>query len=102
MYEKDTKFGNNDGFLGEGTYGVVKAYTHKASGDLVAIKKIRLGQTNKASPATAQHGVLRGADRARSGSLCVQTGVNITAVREIKCLQEFNHENVVRVTLLSQ
>lgn len=71
MYEKDIKFGNNDGFLGQGTYGVVKAYTHKHSGDLVAIKKIRLGD--------------------------FKTGVNITAVREIKCLQEFNHENIVRL-----
>jgi len=70
-YEKNRTVGQ-DGFLGEGTYGVVKAYNHKQTGGLVAIKKIRIGNTNKA-------------------------GVNITAVREIKCLQEIHHENTMNL-----
>jgi len=70
-YEKNHTFGQ-DGFLGEGTYGVVKAYNHKDSGGLVAIKKIRIGA-------------------------CAKAGVNITAVREIKCLQEFDHENIMNL-----
>lgn len=71
-YEKDCSRGEHkDGFLGMGTFGVVKAYTHRATGDLVAIKKIKLGET--------------------------KAGVNISAVREIKCLQEFDNQYIVQL-----
>eukprot|EP00891_Asterochloris_glomerata_P005265 jgi/Astpho2/5265/fgenesh1_pm.00074_%23_26_t len=57
--------------LGEGTFGVVFKATHKETGQVVAIKKIRLGKASE--------------------------GVNVTALREIKLLKELTCPNVVQL-----
>ena len=54
---------------GEGTFGVVHEARVEATGERVAIKKIRLGK--------------------------LKEGVNFTAIREIKLLQEIEHEHVI-------
>merc|ERR1719423_609948 len=55
--------------IGEGTYGVVYKGRHKSTGQIVAMKKIRLESEEE--------------------------GVPSTAVREISLLKELNHPNVV-------
>ena len=55
--------------LGEGTFGVVYEARRRETNELVAIKKIRLGKARE--------------------------GVNFTAIREIKLLQEIRHEHVI-------
>lgn len=57
--------------LGEGAWGVVTEAIQKKSGRKVAIKKIRNGKYRE--------------------------GVNFTALREIKTLQELRHENIVEL-----
>uniref|UniRef100_A0A8C6SZB3 Cyclin-dependent kinase 1 n=1 Tax=Neogobius melanostomus TaxID=47308 RepID=A0A8C6SZB3_9GOBI len=57
--------------IGEGTYGVVYKGRHKATGQVVAMKKIRLESEDE--------------------------GVPSTAVREVSLLQELKHPNVVRL-----
>uniref|UniRef100_A0A3Q4I4P7 Cyclin-dependent kinase 1 n=1 Tax=Neolamprologus brichardi TaxID=32507 RepID=A0A3Q4I4P7_NEOBR len=57
--------------IGEGTYGVVYKGKHKATGQIVAMKKIRLESEEE--------------------------GVPSTAVREVSLLQELKHPNVVRL-----
>uniref|UniRef100_A0A8C6KZ28 Cell division control protein 2 homolog n=1 Tax=Nothobranchius furzeri TaxID=105023 RepID=A0A8C6KZ28_NOTFU len=57
--------------IGEGTYGVVYKGRHKATGQIVAMKKIRLESEEE--------------------------GVPSTAVREVSLLQELKHPNVVRL-----
>ncbi|XP_061693349.1 cyclin-dependent kinase 1 isoform X2 [Syngnathoides biaculeatus] len=57
--------------IGEGTYGVVYRGRHKATGQIVAMKKIRLESEEE--------------------------GVPSTAVREVSLLQELKHPNVVRL-----
>jgi len=57
--------------IGEGTYGVVYKGRHKATGQVVAMKKIRLESEDE--------------------------GVPSTAVREVALLQELKHPNVVRL-----
>ncbi|CEF98641.1 Serine/threonine-protein kinase, active site [Ostreococcus tauri] len=57
--------------LGEGTYGVVHEARVKETNEVVAIKKIRLGK--------------------------LKEGVNFTAIREIKLLQEIKHEHVIEL-----
>ena len=56
--------------LSSGTYGVVYKGRHKSTGQVVAMKKIRLESEEE--------------------------GVPSTAVREISLLKELNHPNVVR------
>lgn len=56
-----------------GTYGVVYKGRHKATGQVVAMKKIRLESEEE--------------------------GVPSTAVREVSLLQELKHPNVVRYSL---
>lgn len=56
-----------------GTYGVVYKGRHKATGQVVAMKKIRLESEEE--------------------------GVPSTAVREVSLLQELKHPNVVRYNL---
>ena len=55
--------------LGEGTYGVVYKGNHKETGELVAIKKIRLEKEDD--------------------------GVPSTAIREISLLKNLKHPNIV-------
>ena len=55
--------------IGEGTYGVVFKGRHKATGDIVAMKKIRLESEEE--------------------------GVPSTAIREISLLKELKHPNIV-------
>lgn len=57
--------------LGQGTWGVVHKAEQKLSGRVVAIKKIKSERPEE--------------------------GVNFTAVREIKLLREFRHENIVEL-----
>ncbi|KAK9838165.1 hypothetical protein WJX81_005984 [Elliptochloris bilobata] len=57
--------------LGEGTFGVVFKAIHKETGQVVAIKKIRLGKAKE--------------------------GVNMTALREIKLLKELHSPYIVRL-----
>ncbi len=57
--------------LGQGTWGIVKKAEQKATGRIVAIKKIK-----SENPAE---------------------GINFTAVREIKLLREFKHENIIEL-----
>jgi cyclin-dependent kinase 7 len=55
--------------LGQGTWGVVHMAEQKGTGRIVAIKKIK-------------------SERA-------EEGVNFTAVREVKLLRDFKHENII-------
>ena len=57
--------------LGKGTWGVVHKAEQKGTGRIVAIKKIK-------------------SERA-------EEGVNFTAVREIKLLRQFRHENIIEL-----
>ena len=57
--------------LGRGTWGVVRLAKQKSSGRNVALKKIK--------------------------SERLEEGINFTAVREIKLLREFKHENVIEL-----
>ena len=57
--------------IGEGTYGVVYKATDSQSGDVVALKKIRMEHEDE--------------------------GVPSTAIREISLLKEVQHPNIVRI-----
>ncbi|KAG8129311.1 hypothetical protein E2320_016013 [Naja naja] len=57
--------------IGEGTYGVVYKAKNKITGDVVALKKIRLDTETE--------------------------GVPSTAIREISLLKELNHPNIVKL-----
>uniref|UniRef100_A0A7S4IML3 Cyclin-dependent kinase 2 homolog n=1 Tax=Odontella aurita TaxID=265563 RepID=A0A7S4IML3_9STRA len=57
--------------LGQGTWGVVKMAEQTGTGRIVAIKKIKSERPEE--------------------------GVNFTAVREIKLLREFKHENIIEL-----
>ena len=57
--------------LGQGTWGVVHMAEQKGTGRIVAVKKIKSENPNE--------------------------GVNFTAVREIKLLREFKHENIIEL-----
>jgi serine/threonine protein kinase len=56
--------------IGQGTYGVVYKAKNRASGDIIALKKIRLEQEDE--------------------------GVPSTAIREISLLKELQHPNIVQ------
>ena len=56
--------------IGEGTYGVVYKAKNRETGDIVALKKIRLEREDE--------------------------GVPSTAIREISLLKELQHPNIVR------
>lgn len=66
QYEKVEK-------IGEGTYGVVYRARDRITGEIIALKKIRLEQEEE--------------------------GVPSTAIREISLLKELQHNNVVRQVL---
>lgn len=57
--------------LGEGTYGIVYKAQDRTTGDIVALKRIRLDNENE--------------------------GVPCTAIREISLLKELRHPNIVRL-----
>ena len=57
--------------LGQGTWGVVHQATQLGTGRMVAIKKIKSKDADE--------------------------GINFTAVREIKLLREFKHENIIEL-----
>ncbi|CAG8496661.1 6892_t:CDS:2 [Funneliformis caledonium] len=60
--------------IGEGTYAKVYRGTESATGRTVAIKKIKLVQTEIGSQ-----------------------GIELSAVREVKCLRELRHPNVIEL-----
>ena len=60
--------------IGEGTYGVVYKARNRVSGELVALKKIRLEAEDE--------------------------GIPSTAIREISILKELQHPNIVRCVQL--
>ncbi|CAB4377558.1 putative KIN28-cyclin-dependent ser/thr protein kinase [Rhizophagus irregularis] len=60
--------------IGEGTYAKVYRGTERATGRTVAIKKIKLVQTEIGSQ-----------------------GIELSAVREVKCLRELRHPNVIEL-----
>ena len=68
--ECDLRFERNEK-LGEGTYGVVFKARDRETEDVVALKKIRLENTDE--------------------------GIPSTAIREISLLQELRHENIVEL-----
>ena len=57
--------------LGQGTWGVVHLAKQKSSGRHVALKKIKSERP--------------------------EDGINFTAIREIKLLREFKHENIIEL-----
>ncbi len=57
--------------LGQGTWGIVHKAEQKETGRIVAIKKIKSERPDE--------------------------GINFTAVREIKLLREFKHENIIEL-----
>jgi len=57
--------------IGEGTYGIVYRGRSKLSGQIVALKKIRMEQEND--------------------------GLPVSSLREIAILKKLNHENIVKV-----
>uniref|UniRef100_A0A8C6Z976 cyclin-dependent kinase n=1 Tax=Nothoprocta perdicaria TaxID=30464 RepID=A0A8C6Z976_NOTPE len=59
--------------IGEGTYGVVYKARNKVTGEVVALKKIRLDT---------------------AGARSETEGVPSTAIREISLLKELNHPNI--------
>ena len=61
--------------IGEGTYGVVYKAQNRLTGELVALKKIRLEAEDE--------------------------GIPSTAIREISILKELQHPNIVRLTTSS-
>eukprot|EP01062_Namystynia_karyoxenos_P080914 TRINITY_DN87_c1_g1_i1.p1 TRINITY_DN87_c1_g1~~TRINITY_DN87_c1_g1_i1.p1 ORF type:complete len:326 (+),score=121.86 TRINITY_DN87_c1_g1_i1:72-980(+) len=67
MSERYTKLDK----IGEGTYGIVYKAKDKTTGDLVALKRIRLDSEDE--------------------------GVPCTAIREISLLKELKHQNIVRL-----
>lgn len=68
--ECDLRFERNEK-LGEGTYGVVFKARDRETDQIVALKKIRLENTDE--------------------------GIPSTAIREISLLQELRHENIVEL-----
>ena len=61
--------------IGEGTYGVVYKAKDRVTGEVVALKKIRLDAEDE--------------------------GIPSTAIREISLLKELQHQNIVRYVLFS-
>jgi len=76
MSGKSTRYEKIE-FLGEGQFATVfKAKDLQNSGRIVAVKKIKLGNRVEA-----------------------KDGINRTALREIKLLQELHHPNIIGVSL---
>lgn len=89
-YEKDRK-------VGEGTYAVVYVGTEKATGQLVAIKKIKLN-TAASSTIGAVAAAGTGVGGGGGGGGAVAASLDMSAIREIKALQELkNHPNIIQV-----
>ncbi|CAB4014761.1 cyclin-dependent kinase 7 [Paramuricea clavata] len=59
-------------FLGEGQFATVYKAEDQQTGQIVAVKKIKLGKRSEA-----------------------KDGINRTALREVKLLQEISHENII-------
>ncbi|KAK3088781.1 hypothetical protein FSP39_023681 [Pinctada imbricata] len=71
MDEKQKRYEKID-FLGEGQFATVYKAKDVVTGDIVAVKKIKVGTRTEAAD-----------------------GINRTALREIKLLQELHHENII-------
>ncbi|TNN39479.1 Cyclin-dependent kinase 7 [Liparis tanakae] len=74
-------------FLGEGQFATVYKARDKTTDTIVAIKKIKVGHRTEAKD------VRLGATRPRNH--VSPTGINRTALREIKLLQELHHSNII-------
>ena len=62
-------------FLGEGQFATVYKAKDVVTGNIVAVKKIKLGSRSEA-----------------------KDGINRTALREIKLLQEIQHDNIINLS----
>lgn len=76
--------------ISEGTYGVVYKARDRRTGEVVALKKIKM------DPGSASAGGARGADGAGAGA--ASWGFPLTSIREINVLLSLDHENIVRVS----
>lgn len=74
--------------IGEGTYGVVYRARDKDTGEIVALKRIRLERRNRHGKS---HGKKRGAQKFN------EEGFPVTAMREVLLLQRLDHPNVVHL-----
>ena len=94
--------------VGEGTYGQVYKGRHRATGDVVAMKRIRILPEDKPpSSSTGPGGGAKdrnGKERGEGGRSQSGEGIPITALREMALLQRCTHKNVVlfRDCFLSQ
>ena len=76
--------------ISEGTYGVVYKARDRATGEVVALKKIKMDPGGG--------GVAAGAANVNGGGGAGDWGFPLTSIREINVLLSLNHENIVRVS----
>jgi cyclin-dependent kinase 7 len=69
--DKNVRYERSGKPLGEGTFGIVYRGVDRETGQVVAVKKIRMGKS--------------------------ENGVAFSALREIKVLQELKHDNVIEL-----
>jgi serine/threonine protein kinase len=91
--------------LGQGTYGIVYKAQHKQTGDIVALKRIRLDDSEEDVPHAEEGGGGRANDNNNNANshggkprtIVVNEGLPSNAVREISLLKTLHHPNIVRL-----